>query len=795
MIIALDRHNVSTGLLVARLRDSQLWHFDDNLPSATSICVYNALFEPLYCSEATVNYEALHERLASLDATQSEFEWFQQGENFIAHQKPLLLENGYRSPQWILVLNKRKNEVFSSFKQFKTIYPGVILISVLLIGLLSSTQIRRYLVPLELLKNATHEIAKGNFRNQVRFKSGDEFEQLAEAYNDMSRKLDIQFKSLAIMSKVDHSILTSLDADYIIETVLNGIRELVPHSDVNILSLDKQEHPTINKHAIKTTLFSQHRLAIHKDEEKILRAHTNFLLIKPDTVSPDFLASLNGSRNNHVVIFPLFLKTDLIAVVVLRHKQPLYNPEATYTQVRELIDRIAVALTNASWEGKLYQQVNFDSLTLLPNRTLLQDRLEQAIKRAHRDGKQVAVIFLDIDRFKAINDSLGYKAGDTLIREVARRLSDIEDAVDSFGRYGSDEFLFIMSDIGYDSKSISSISSFIEKLMRNISKPYVIDAHEINVTASIGIALNPTDAKTPEQLINFAEIAMHHAKSQGKSTHHFYSKDINAKSFTQLLLENDLRRALERDELEIYYQPQFDAQTFKLLGAEALLRWHHPKMGLLHPGQFIELANETGLMVGIGEWVIRNTCKQLKHWMTKGQPLIRVSINLSTHQFREHNLVEYIKTCIDGYHINPNNIEFEITEDTLMSDIDKAISLLQELTTMGFQLAVDDFGTGYSTLNYLAKLPIHCLKIDQSFVHDMMQEKNVASIVSAIIALGHSLDLTVIAEGIETSQQLEFLQQHHCDILQGYMLGKPMSADEFAELLRANELNTVQHAT
>ena len=795
MITALDKDKLDTGLLVGEIKKARLWHFDHTLPSAADVCVYNVMFEPLYCSEPATDIEALSKRLASIDPDKSQFEWTQHKKQYIAYHWGLFLQGAYRSPQWIVVLNKRKSDIYSTFNQFKSIYPGVILVSVLLIAVLSSTQIRRYLVPLELLKKATREIAKGNFKNQVNLKSGDEFEQLAEAYNDMSRKLDIQFKSLAIMAKVDHSILTSLDADYIIETVLNGIRELVPHSDVNILSLDKQDHPTINKHAIKTTLFSQHKLIINRDEERILKANTHYLAIKPGYTAPDFLANMPGHGNNHVVIFPLFLKKDLIAVVVLRHEQALYNPEGTYSQVRELIDRIAVALTNASWEGKLYQQVNFDSLTLLPNRTLLQDRLEQAIKRAHRANKQIAVVFLDIDRFKAINDSLGYKAGDTLIKEVAQRLSEIAETVDSFGRYGSDEFLFIMSDISYNSKSISSISIFVEDIMRSVSKPFVIDAHEINVSASIGIALNPSDAKKPDQLINFAEIAMHHAKSQGKGSYHFYSKDINAQSFAMLLLENDLRRALERDELEIHYQPQFDAHSFKLVGAEALLRWHHPKMGLLHPGQFIELANESGLMVGIGEWVIRNTCKQLKAWIVKGQPLVKISVNLSTHQFREHNLVALITSCVKEHQVDPRYLEFEITEDTLMSDIDKAISILHELKSIGFQLAVDDFGTGYSTLNYLAKFPIHCLKIDQSFVHDMMQEKNVASIVSAIIALGHSLNLTVIAEGIETGQQLTFLQNQHCDILQGYMLGRPVPATEFAKLLLANDLNTARHAT
>lgn len=793
LITALGKQ-LDDGLLMGAISIVELWKLENLLPSATDACIFNSLFDLLYCSDPITNTSALSYSLSGANQSSSYFEWMQRDEVYSAYQWPIFLEGAYRSPEWIVVLNKPRKDIYAPIAYFKSVYPAVILASLMLIALVSSVQIRKYLVPLALLKDATRAIAGGNFNTQIELNSHDEFEELANAYNDMTHKLDRQFKSLATMSEVDRSILTSLDPDYIIETVLKGIQDLMPQSDVNLLSIDKHNNPIISKYAIKTTRFSQHKVKINEDEEKILKAHSNYLLIKPGSTIPNLLANFIHHGDFTIVLFPILLKQDLIALVTVRHPLTIDYQDSSYTQIRELIDRIAVAMTNASWEVKLYQQSNFDSLTQLPNRTLLQDRLDQAIKRARRDSTQVAVLFVDIDRFKSINDSMGYKAGDELIRQVAERLTSIADSVDSFGRYGSDEFMFIVSDISYKANYITKISAFAEFILKEIRKSFVINHHEIMISASMGIAISPTDAITIEDLVNYSEIAMHHAKSQGKGTFHFYAKEINAQSFAQLVLENDLRRALEKDELELFFQPQFGTNTFQVVGAEALIRWHHPRLGLLHPGQFLAMANESGLILQLGEWVIRRTCSQLRLWQLSNLNPVRISINLSSHQFRDEGLVHFIKGVIDENQISAKFIELEMTEDTIMSDIDKATQILHELKALGFHLSVDDFGTGYSTLNYLAKFPVDCLKIDQSFVHDMIQDNNMKSIVSAIVALGHSLNLTVIAEGIETEKQLELLQQLNCDIVQGFLMSEPMSTLDFSNFLTKHQADLLRFA-
>jgi predicted signal transduction protein with EAL and GGDEF domain len=357
---------------------------------------------------------------------------------------------------------------------------------------------------------------------------------------------------------------------------------------------------------------------------------------------------------------------------------------------------------------------------------------------------------------------------------------------DTLGRLSGDEFVVILSDIGYSKNSTSMITSTAESVLNAIKYPFVIQNHEVGVSASIGISMFPADTTHAEDLLRFAEIAMYHAKSQGKGAYHFYSKDINASSVAQLVLENNLRQAVRHDELELHYQPQLDRATGKIVGAEALLRWHHPELGDLSPASLLPIADTSGLIVPIGDWVLRKACKQIRHWLNEGLPAPRVAVNLSAHQFREQNLIKRVRQILKEFDLDVNYLELEITEDTIMTDIDKTAVTLRTLNEMGVRLAVDDFGTGYSSLSYLAKFPIQHLKIDQSFIKDMTRDPNMASIVSAMIALAHSLRLQVVAEGIESQEQYDYLDRLNCDLFQGYLISAPLPPDQFAKLLLEN---------
>jgi diguanylate cyclase (GGDEF)-like protein/PAS domain S-box-containing protein len=437
-----------------------------------------------------------------------------------------------------------------------------------------------------------------------------------------------------------------------------------------------------------------------------------------------------------------------------------------------------------AWEEQLYQRAHFDALTGLPNRVLLRDRLSQAMAAAHRNEHCVALLFLDFDRFKSINDSLGHAAGDVFLQEQAQRLAACVRDVDTVVRLGGDEFTMLIPDLPNDAELSPGLMQLADEILYRVSKPFHIDGHEINGTASIGIAIYPQDAESYDDLLKNADSAMYHAKGLGRNNFQFYSQELNAEAVERLDLESALRHAIERNEFELWYQPKWSVRRREVVGMEALVRWRHPQKGLLSPTQFIPLAEETGLIVPIGNWVIHEACRQLKQWRDAGWANLRVSVNLSPRQFRQPDLVRKVADAIAASGLPPDGLELEITESAIMSDLALTVSTLQSLRAMGVTLSVDDFGTGYSSLNYLKQFPIYTLKIDQSFVRGMTENADDAAIVSATIQLAHSLSLNVVAEGVENEAQLDFLRGHDCEEVQGFLTGHPMAPAEFLRVLQ-----------
>lgn len=430
-------------------------------------------------------------------------------------------------------------------------------------------------------------------------------------------------------------------------------------------------------------------------------------------------------------------------------------------------------------EENLLHMATHDTLTGLPNRTLLQDRITQAIGYAERMQREVAVLFLDIDRFKNINDSLGHATGDEMISILARRLRGAIRQSDTVARVGGDEFVIVLTDIIRE----SDITQVLPNLIAAINQPILVEGHELSVTASIGISTYPHDGRDVTSLLKNADTAMYQAKEAGRNAFRFYAHEMNANAVDRLRLENDLRNAIKGNELMLHYQPQVDVDSGRIVAAEALLRWNHPRHGLISPADFIPMAEETGLIVPIGEWVLRQVCSQLRSWDEAGLPSTVVAVNLSPRQFHQSNIVEMVATALQDFDLTPQRLELEITESSLMRNPEEAADLLEQLSQMGFSLSVDDFGTGYSSLGYLKRFPLNALKIDRSFVADIETNQNSGSIASAVIALAHSLGLKVVAEGVEKMAQMEYLRSLKCDFLQGYLYGRPMPADEFMALL------------
>ncbi len=439
-------------------------------------------------------------------------------------------------------------------------------------------------------------------------------------------------------------------------------------------------------------------------------------------------------------------------------------------------------------ESKLEYLAHHDALTGLPNRLLLNDRLAHAIKRAARGKNQVAVLFLDLDRFKTINDSMGHPQGDRLLQLVATRLSKSLRAEDTIARLGGDEFVLVIEEL----KSRQDVALVAENILALFGRPFQLDEREVFIDASIGIGIYPEDGADSDTLLRNADAAMYRAKSEGRNTYQFYIEALTAEALERLTLESSLRRALERDEFRLFYQPQFSLVDGALVGAEALIRWFHPEMGLVSPAKFIPLAEETGLIVPIGEWVLQEACSQQRSWQQAGWPPLKIAVNLSARQFHKPGLVKVIANILEKTGIEPAWLELELTESIIMRDAEATIRLLKELHQMGLEISIDDFGTGYSSLSYMKRFPIHKLKIDQSFVRDISTDKDDAEIVASIIALAQSMNLRVIAEGVETEEQLRYLVARGCHEAQGYHYSRPVPPEEIEQFFTEASLSAAK---
>jgi diguanylate cyclase (GGDEF)-like protein len=430
-------------------------------------------------------------------------------------------------------------------------------------------------------------------------------------------------------------------------------------------------------------------------------------------------------------------------------------------------------------EEKIQYLATHDTLTGLPNRLMFGQLLNHAIQAAQRYKRQLAVLFFDLDRFKNINDTLGHEAGDQLLKKIASRLRQSLRAVDVIARLGGDEFVLLIEEI-HNTEQAAAVA---RNILSTVIKPMTIMGNECRVTASIGIGIYPRDGEDEQSLMKNADIAMYFAKEEGKNNYQFYSKKIKSQSIERLVIETNLRQALRRKELFLHYQAKLDFKSNTIIGVEALLRWNSPSLGLLPPMQFIPIAEETGLIIPIGKWVLKTACIQNVAWQKKGLPPICMAVNLSLRQLMDEELLDNIKSALKDSGMAPNMLELEITESMIMHNPENTIEILSKIKELGVRLAIDDFGTGYSSLAQIKNFPVDTLKVDRSFIRNIPDDSEDKAITEAIIAMGKTLSLTVIAEGVETQEQIDFLREHACDQMQGYYLSKPISSDNFAEFL------------
>ncbi|MDH4192259.1 MAG: EAL domain-containing protein, partial [Betaproteobacteria bacterium] len=688
---------------------------------------------------------------------------------------------------WLIVASQAESHQLSRIPELQKLFIPVVVLTLLGVTLLSLRQIRSILVPVEQLAGGARRIAHNDFSTPVSVKRDDEFGELAGAFNTMSQRLEHQIAVLTTLSEIDRLILSMLDTEQIVRIVMERVAQVLPVDCVGITLLDHDNPDLARTYSYAPhdpTGASMSRQQLPASDRAALGTAPDTRWVPLDGAAQSYLAPLCERGMTTAYVQPIVWRGVVCGVLALgsRGAPAIENDELK--QIRDFADRVAVAMSSAWRDEQLYMQAHYDPLTGLPNRLLLKDRLDIEIANCRREGNSLALLFIDLDHFKNVNDSLGHSQGDRVLKLAADRIAHCVRGSDTVSRLGGDEFTVLLSRLNQPQDA----AAVAEQILRSLSEEFVVDRQSSFLSASIGIAVCPQDGSTAETLLRNADTAMYRAKAGGRGQVAFFEEGMNASAVERSALDREMRRAIERGEFELHYQPQIDLVTGTVLGAEALLRWTHPTLGNVPPARFIPIAEEFGHVEQIGAWALRAACRQLSAWQIEGLTLGRLAVNVSGRQFRNEALVALVTQCAGDAGITLDMLELEITEGVLVDPRGNAERMLRELAAMGVAISLDDFGTGFSSMAYLKRFPVHKIKIDRAFVKGLGHDRDSGPIVTSIIAMAHALGMSVIAEGVETAEQLAILRELHCDQAQGFHFSQPLPAAEFAAYVsrRAN---------
>ena len=764
----------------------ELWGAAEDLPFSTDICVFSVGGDVLHCS--TDMAAGIHAQLTSASnrVNAKPLEWHNNGQEHLASAWQLFLAGEFQAPALDIAASQPASLALRSRADFSHVFVPALALVVILVGLLSFNMIGRSLGPLQRLTLAARQVASGNLLSRVRIRSNDEFEWLGEAFNNMASQLGRQISTLEAMSGIDRLILSGATFEEVSESVVNHLINLTGCKAAGVIARDPDTPHWAKMISLCGKDFVHERISLPMELGHNWCQPREVSVEDVNATVAPYKARFLGYDVTSVVLIPVVLEDDLKGILLLGSSTRLNMEKDSMSRCVDLAGRFAVALASAEREEALYRQAHFDELTGLPNRQLLKDRLEQQIVQTRRDNHNGALLYLDLDRFKEINDIYGHSVGDIVLAQAAERIVAETRDSDTVSRLGGDEFVIVMP----DAESESQVRAKATRLLERLSESFSVRGDDHFVSASIGIVLFPDDGDSVETLLKNADAAMYRAKEAGRAQFQFFSKKLNAESRRKIGLERDLRAAYYNNELEVYYQPQFDFATGVISGAEALLRWQHADEGLIAPAEFIPIAEDSDLIVDIGRWVIEKTCCDLRGILNKGLHPGSVSINVSTRQLREGRFISDVLEPLHRFGIHPGYLQLEVTETTVAQNRDKAIDLLKLLREEGVRVAIDDFGTGYSSLSYLQQLPFDVIKIDKSFVDRIGLGDPSDNICRTIIKMAHELGKKAMAEGVEERNQVDFLKNSKCDFAQGFFYCEPLDKKDFVAFIEKQDFHT-----
>ncbi|MFB3081338.1 MAG: EAL domain-containing protein [Nitrosomonadaceae bacterium] len=785
----IDANQPDNYALIGELNPSQLWGHKDSFPYMTDFCTFSSENHVLlFCSKPYLQTD-IASFIQKTSTSSAEYQPFGEQEISVITNRQLFLKPKFHTDHWDVIAIQPKFMALMPVTNFGRILIGVIVLTLLLVALLSITQIRRTMGPLEKLIKGTRNLANENFEHRVVVSSQDEFGELAGSFNEMAGRLGRQLSAFKVLSSIDQAILTRRDIDPVIDIVLARIQQMNSDGPAGITVLETREIGTARAYTFdkeKDVISRMTRISLAKQDIPELVENPKGLWLASTDNSRSYFPSLvsKSARKEGLNIFalPIFFNSELYAIMWMQFTNKELAKEILL-HLRELGDRVGVALSAAERDEQLIYQARHDDLTGLPNRFLFKERLLQEIAFAQRQNYSLALFFIDLDRFKTVNDSFGHSAGDELLIEAGQRLRHCVRKSDLVSRLGGDEFAVILTGI----KGVGSVAPVAENLIQTFSEPFLIEQQHNHISASIGITIYPTDGNDSEDLLKKADTAMYRAKDEGRNRFVFFEEKMNSEAVARTTLERELRQALSHDQFILHYQPQLDVRTGKICGAEALIRWNHPVKGFISPAEFIPVAEEIGLIEEIGKKAIYDACMQYTAWKKANLSLPKIAVNVSIYQFRNSEFVQIVKKILSMTAVPASVLEFEVTESLFMDKNSDTVTMLKQFRQMGILIAIDDFGTGYSSMSYLKQLPVDILKIDKSFVDEVENDEESRLIARAIISLSHILGKTVVAEGVETAGQLELLRKWECDTIQGYYLSRPLTAEKFIEFAQERE--------